>query len=135
MDTNIGNYLVQTFLASTSIKAKLDTFVIGSTTHYAIFHRKSIPVAYQSLTKLLQIYRTSVLTPHDFNAPLYTVNCRQPTEYDADTLAEIVYNEINRYFGTYSGDRMYTQCSIGQSIPEDDNRWNTPVEVRIFSKR
>lgn len=134
MDINIGNYLVQS-LSTDEVKAKLDTFVIGANTYYAIFQGKSIPVAYQSLTKILQIYRTSMLTAHDINAPLYTVNCRQPTEYDADTLAEIVYNEINRYFGTYSGDRMYTKCTIGESIPEDDNRWNTPVEVRIFSKR
>lgn len=134
MDIEIGNALV-TILGTTEIKAMLDTFVVGSTTYYAIVQGKAIPVSFQTMNRILQVYRTSPLLPSDINIPLYTVNCRQATEANADTLAKLVYNEINRAYSTYSGDTVYTQCTIGESIYEEENHWNTPVEVRIFSKR
>ena len=134
MDIEIGNALI-TLLATTEIKAMLDTFMVGSTTYHAIVQGKAIPVQFQDMNRILQVYRTSMLTAHDINAPLYTVNCRQATEVNADTLAKLVYNEINRAYNTYSGDSVYTQCTISESIYESENHWNTPVEVRIFSKR
>jgi hypothetical protein len=132
MDLNIGNYLM-TALRTTEIEAMLDT--IPGTSYKAIIQGKSIPTTLQDLSNIIQVYRVSVITPADINTPLYTINCRQSTEANANTLAGLVYNVLNRSFGSYSGDTVYAQTTIGQSIFEAENYWNVPVDIRLFSKR
>ena len=122
------SYLV-TALRTGPIVAMLDK--IGS--YGAIVVGQAIPEDLQSLRKLLQIYRVSPITPNDVQTLTYTVNCRQPNEHDADILASLVYEEINRAIAKYAGRKVYSQCTIHRSIFEGENLWNTPVDVRIYN--
>lgn len=131
MDLSISTYLVA-LLQDSSILAMLD---VSSGTTKAIVVGHAIPATHQKLSKLIQLYRLSTISPHDINTVSYTINCRQPTEALCDSLATLVYTVINRKMSTYLGDGMYTQCSVGACIYEEENHYNTPVEIRVFSKR
>jgi hypothetical protein len=132
MDITLGNYLM-TVLRTTEIEAMLDT--IPNTTYKAIIQGRSIPTSLQDLSNLIQVYRVSSILPDDINEPVYTVNCRQSTESNAETLAGLVYNELNRSLGTYSGDTVYARVTIAPSIFEEENYWNVPVDIRLLSRR
>ena len=58
MDLRYGSNVLMTILSvDASLKAKLDTFTVGATTHPAIFVASVLPENRQDLTKYLQIYR------------------------------------------------------------------------------
>ena len=130
MDLSLSTHLI-TMLKTSPILAMLDA--VGS--NYAIVTGREIPSTMQSLSRILQIYRVSPIGAEDVSVQTYTINCRQANEVNADTLAGLVYNEVNRTIKTYVGAGIYTQCTIGACIREEENHWNTPVDVRIFSRR
>ena len=83
---------------------------------------------YQSLT-LIQIYRLSTIGAQDINPVTYTVNCRSSTDLKADKLAQAVYDSINRKL---SDDKM-AKCNVYKCIYEDDNHYNTPIDVVMYN--
>ena len=83
---------------------------------------------YQSLT-LIQIYRLSTIGAQDINPVTYTVNCRSSTDLKADELAQAVYDSINRKL---SDDKM-AKCTVYKCIYEDDNHYNTPIDVTMYN--
>lgn len=133
MDLNLSTHLL-TMLQTTAIKAMLD-YIPNQTTYKAFVVGKVVPASWQELNKMIQIYRVSTIGASDLNTVTYTINCRQATEANSDILAGLVYNEINRTIKEYVGENVYTQCSIGTSIFEEENYWNVPVDVKIYSKR
>ena len=115
--------LYQWIRADTSITDLIDT--IG--TSPAIITSNKISEAYQDL-KLIQIYRTSRISPIQVQPISYTVNCRSSTEYEADNLAQAVYNVINRKLEN----GKLAKCTVQPNIFEEENHYNTPIEVVIF---
>ena len=135
MDLRYGsNVLMTIFSADTALKAKLDTFAVGATTYPAIFVASVLPENRQDLTKYLQIYRVSQVGPQDYNEVTYTVNVRQPTEYECDVVAKMVYDLTNRKFTDYSGVSIYLRSSVARAIMDSENNWLVPVDIRISSK-
>ena len=120
-------------LGTSAISAMLD--YIPSTTNRAVVVGQEIPSTLQSLSRILQIYRVSPIGPEDVSMQVYNINCRQATESNADTLAGLVYTAVNRTIKSYVGKNVYTLCNIARCIREEENHWNTPVEVRIYSER
>lgn len=135
MDLRYGSTVLMTILsADTALKAKLDTFLDGTTTRPAIFVTSELSEAHQDLTKYLQIYRVSQVGSGDFNQMLYTVDVRQPTEYECDVVAKMVYDLTNRKFTDYSGVSVYLRSSVARAIMDAENNWFVPVDIRISSK-
>lgn len=135
MDLRYGSNVLMTILsADTALKAKLETFVVGATTYPAIFVASVLPENRQDLTKYLQIYRVSQVGAGDFNEVVYTVNIRQPTEYECDVVAKMVYDLTNRKFTDYSGVSVYLRSSVASAIMDAENNWFVPVDIRISSK-
>ena len=130
MDINLVPHIVG-MLKTSSILAMLDS--VGS--NKAIISGREVPSTYQDLSKMLQVYRTSPIGAHDISIQAYTINCRQSNETNADSLASLVYNEVNRTIKAYLGAEIYTQCTIGACIREEENSWNTPIDVRVFHRR
>jgi hypothetical protein len=117
-------YIMQQ-IRTTQIEGMLDT--IPSTTHKAIFVGSILPEAYQSLNKFILIYRVTPRTADDIQVITYRVNCRQILESDAEKLAALVYDRLNRVFG----DKVYSKCMIQPPIPEGENLFNVVVDVEI----
>jgi hypothetical protein len=135
MDLRYGSNVLMTILsADTALKAKLDTFTVGTTEYPAIFVASVLPENRQGLTKYLQIYRVSQVGAGDFNEVTYTVNVRQPTEYECDVVAKMVYDLTNRKFTDYSGVSIYLRSSVARAIMDAENNWFVPVDIRISSK-
>ena len=135
MDLRYGsNVLMTIFAADAALKAKLDTFVVGATTYPAIFVASVLPESRQGLTKYLQIYRVSQVGPQDYNEVTYTVNIRQPTEYECDVVAKMVYDLTNRKFTDYSGVSIYLRSSVARAIMDTESNWFVPIDIRISSK-
>ncbi len=129
MDRLADKKILLSLLNVDAITDYLDTFQAGSSYYPAIFAKSVIPTEYQEL-KCLQIYRVSVYATQELQPITYTINCRDNTESGSEELAEIVYNEINRKItSTYS-----IQCRVAQCIYEDDNHYNTPIDVTINNK-
>lgn len=132
MNQTFGYSVLVDILQNTSgVTSKLDTFVVGTVTYYAIFSGRMIPANYQDLNKTLQIYRTSPVDSGDYNEITYTINCRQTNEKDAEALAKLVYDATNRVFDDYSGSVVYLRSRINSAILEEENCVNCPVDVRI----
>ena len=135
MDLRYGSTVLMTILsADAPLKAKLDTFTVGATTHPAIFVAGVLPENRQDLTKYIQIYRVSTVGASDINEVTYTVNVRQPTEYECDVVAKMVYDLTNRIFTDYSGVSVYLRSSVARAIMDAENNWFVPVDIRISSK-
>jgi len=135
MDLRYGSTVLMTILsANAPLKAKLDTFVVGATTYPAIFVAGVLPENRQDLTKYLQIYRVSTIGAGDYNEVVYTVNVRQPTEYECDVVAKMVYDLTNRKLTDYSGVSAYLRSSVARAIMDAENNWLVPVDIRISSK-
>ena len=135
MDLRYGSTVLMTILsADTALKAKLDTFTVGTTSYPAIFVAGVLPENRQDLTKYLQIYRVSQVGAGDYNEVVYTVNVRQPTEYECDVVAKMVYDLTNRIFTDYSGVSVYLRSSVARAIMDAENNWFVPVDIRISSK-
>jgi hypothetical protein len=135
MDLRYGsNVLMKIFSADAALKAKLDTFAVGTTEYPAIFVASVLPENRQDLTKYLQIYRVSQVGSGDFNEVTYTVNIRQPTENECDVVAKMVYDLTNRKFTDYSGASIYLRSSVARAIMDAENNWFVPVDIRISSK-
>ena len=117
-------YIMQQ-IKTTQIEQMLDT--IPSTSFKAIFVGSILPEAYQSLNKFILIYRVTPRTADDIQVITYRVNCRQPLESDAEKLADLVYDRLNRVFG----DKVYSKCMIQPPIPEGENIFNVVVDVEI----
>lgn len=115
--------LYQWIRADTSITDLIDTIGTGP----AIIMSNMIAEAYQDLS-LIQIYRTSLISPIQVQPVSYTVNCRSSTEYKADNIAEAVYNVINRK----SESLKLAKCTVQPCIFEEENHYNTPIEVVIL---
>lgn len=122
------------FSANAPLKAKLDTFTVGTTEYPAIFVASVLPENRQDLTKYLQIYRVSQVGAGDFNEIVYTVNVRQPTEYECDVVAKMVYDLTNRIFTDYSGVSVYLRSSVARAIMDAESNWFVPIDIRISSK-
>ena len=135
MDLRYGSTVLMTiFSANAPLKAKLDTFTVGTTEYPAIFVTSVLPENRQDLTKYLQIYRVSQIGAGDYNEVVYTVNVRQPTEYECDVVAKMVYDLTNRIFTDYSGVSAYLRSSVARAIMDAENNWFVPVDIRISSK-
>ena len=135
MDLRYGSdVLVSILSANAPLKAKLNTFTVGATTHPAIFVAGVLPENRQDLTKYLQIYRVSTVGAGDINEVTYTVNVRQPTEYECDVVAKMVYDLTNRTFTDYSGVSVYLRSSVARAIMDAENNWFVPIDIRISSK-
>ena len=134
MDLRYGSNILMTILsANAPLKAKLDTFTVGTTEYPAIFVASVLPESRQDLTKYLQIYRVSQVGAGDFNEVVYTVNVRQPTEYECDVVAKMVYDLTNRIFTDYSGVSVYLRSSVAPAIMDAENNWFVPIDIRISS--
>lgn len=134
MDLRYGSTVLMTILsANAPLKAKLDTFVVGATTYPAIFVAGVLPENRQDLTKYLQIYRVSTIGAGDYNEVVYTVNVRQPTEYECDVVAKMVYDLTNRKLTDYSGVSAYLRSSVARAIMDSENNWLVPIDIRISS--
>ena len=135
MDLRYGSNVLMTILsANAPLKAKLDTFTVDTTEYPAIFVASVLPENRQDLTKYLQIYRVSQLGAGDYNEVTYTVNARQPTEYECDVVAKMVYDLTNRKFTDYSGVSVYLRSSVARAIMDAENNWFVPIDIRISSK-
>jgi len=135
MDLRYGSTVLMTiFSANAPLKAKLDTFTVGTTEYPAIFVTSVLPENRQDLTKYLQIYRVSQIGAGDYNEVVYTVNVRQPTEYECDVVAKMVYDLTNRIFTDYSGVSVYLRSSVARAIMDAESNWFVPVDIRISSK-
>ena len=135
MDLRYGsNVLMAILSADSALKAKLDTFTVGTTEYPAIFVASVLPENRQGLTKYLQIYRVSQVGAGDYNEVTYTVNVRQPTEYECDVVAKMVYDLTNRKITDYSGVSTYLRSSVARAIMDAENNWLVPVDIRISSK-
>lgn len=134
MDNTLSNSIMSILTATTAITSKLDTFVIGSTTYYAIFKGRMIPAMYQELNRTLQIYRVSIISPHDINEVLYSISCRSTSESASEDLAKAVYEATNRVMTEHDGLPVYFRTSVLQAIMETENLWNTPVEIRVTNR-
>lgn len=135
MDLRYGSNVLMTILsANAPLKAKLDSFTVGSTTYPAIFVAGVLPENRQDLTKYLQIYRVSTVGASDINEVTYTINVRQPTEYECDVVAKMVYDLTNRKFTDYSGVSVYLRSSVARAIMDAENNWFVPIDIRISSK-
>ena len=135
MDLRYGSNVLMTILsADTALKAKLDTFLVGTTSYPAIFVASVLPENRQDLTRYLQIYRVSQVGPQDYNEVTYTINVRQPTEYECDVVAKMVYDLTNRKFTDYSGVSVYLRSGVARAIMDAENNWVVPVDIRISSK-
>ncbi len=120
-----------TLISTNPIKAMLDTYTVGSSTHYAIFSGQQIPEPYQDLNNTILIYRVSPQGSGDIRPLNYTINCRRQTEFDSIALAELVYAALNRSFQTITDGNLYLQAVIQPTIYEEMNCWNTPVEINV----
>ncbi len=135
MDLRYGSTVLMTiFSANAPLKAKLDTFTVGTTEYPAIFVASVLPENRQDLTKYLQIYRVSPIGAGDYNEVTYTVNVRQPTEYECDVVAKMVYDLTNRKFTDYNGVSVYLRSSVARAIIDAENNWFVPVDIRISSR-
>ena len=134
MDLRYGSTVLMTILSADSpLKAKLDTFTVGMTEYPAIFVTSVLPENRQDLTRYLQIYRVSQIGAWDYNEVTYTVNVRQPTEYECDVVAKMVYDLTNRIFTDYSGVSVYLRSSVARAIMDAENNWFVPIDIRISS--
>jgi hypothetical protein len=115
-------------LRTPQIEQMLDT--IPNTTHKAIFNDDLLPESYQSLSKFILVYRVSPKTPDDIQTVTYRVSCRQTLKSDAEALADLVYEQLNRTFGN-NGKPIYSQCRIQQAIPEEENLYHVPVDIEV----
>ena len=135
MDLRYGSTVLMTILsADAPLKSKLDTFTVGTTEDPAIFVTSVLPENRQDLAKYLQIYRVSQIGAGDYNEVTYTVNVRQPTEYECDVVAKMIYDLTNRKFTDYSGVSIYLRSSVARAIMDAENNWFVPVDIRISSK-
>ena len=135
MDLRYGSTVLMSILsANAPLKAKLDTFTVGTTEYPAIFVTSVLPENRQDLTKYLQIYRVSQVGAGDYNEVVYTVNVKQPKEYECDVVAKMVYDLTNRKFTDYSGVSVYLRSSVARAIMDAENNWFVPVDIRISSK-
>ena len=134
MDRLLHTPIVTALLASSTVKAMLDTYTIGSTTYYPVIYGRSIPAEFQDMNRLIQIYRVTSIGASQLNEVTYTVNCRQATEPLSEQLAEIVYGVLNRIFATYDSTTTYMRCNVGSSIMETETDWNCPVDVQISTE-
>jgi hypothetical protein len=119
-----GTQLYLWLKADDDITGLLDT--IGS--YPAIIMTKMVNEEYQDLT-MLQVYRMSTIEAVDINPVTYTINCRASTEVKADTIAQAVYNSINRKI---ADDKM-AKCMAYPCIYEDVNHYNTPIDVVMYN--
>ena len=56
------------------------------------------------------------------NEVVYTVNVRQPTEYECDVVAKkMVYDLTNRKFTDYSGVSVYLRVALARAIMDAEN--------------
>jgi len=114
-------------ISTDGIQAMLDK--IG--TSYAIIGGNRLPEQYQSLNRTILVYRVSPQGAGDIRPLYYTAACRQATEYNSQLLAELVYTALNRNFYAVTGGDCYMQAVIQPAIYEDENCWQTPVEVYV----
>lgn len=108
-----------------AIRGMLDTFTLSSVEHHAIFAGRMIPEKYQDLNQTILVYSTSPIGSGDIRPINFTASCRAETEYRVQSLAELVYDALNRTFGTGT----YYQAVIQPPIRETDNCWHIPVEI------
>ncbi len=118
-----GTQLYLWITAETSITDLIDT-INGNP---AVIVSKMIHEDYQDL-KLIQIYRTSLVSPIQVQPIRYTVNCRSSTEYNSDIIAQAVYDVLNRKLEN----GKLAKCIVQPCIFEETNHYNTPVEVVVF---
>lgn len=104
---------------------------IPGTTSGAIIAGQVVPESLQQLNRFIQIYRVTPITAEDVQHITYRVNCRQRTEAKADALAKKVYDVLNRTFGVSGSQPVFSRCNILQTIVEEENLFNTVVEVEI----
>ena len=68
----------------------------------------------------------------EYQKYIYSVNCRAKTDGESRTIAQAVFNQVNRAdFTDY-----HTNCSVLVTIPprDDTDVFNTPVSVTIKTR-
>lgn len=93
-----------------------------------IFESRTIDPAYAEKSCMINFYYVS----GDFSGSsyvLYSLQCRANDERKSRLIADSVKTALNRVFA----DGVYFRTEVLQSIPEELNSWNTPVEVKMFS--
>lgn len=108
-----------------SIRSMLDTFTLSSVEHHAIFAGRMIPEKHQDLSQTIMVYSTSPIGSGDIRPINFTASCRGDTEFRVQALAQLVYDALNRIFGTGT----YFQAVIQPPIRETANCWHVPVEI------
>jgi hypothetical protein len=93
-----------------------------------LFEGRKIDPAYAEKQNMINFYYVAGDTPGSVYE-LYSIQCRANDEAKSRLIAHSVKVAINRAFA----DGVYYRTDILQSIPEEQNAWNTPVEVKIFS--
>jgi hypothetical protein len=116
-------------IRTTQIEQMLDT--IPNTSYKAIFSDDLLPEVYQNLNKFILVYRVGPITPSDIQKIVYRVSCRQILKSDAEKLARLVYEVLNRTLAN-EGKPIYSKCTIHRAIP-DENIYHVPVDVEIYN--
>ena len=93
-----------------------------------LFESRKIDPVYAEKSDMINCYYVSGNFPGS-TFELYSIQCRSNSEQKSILIANAVKSAINRIFS----DGAYFRTDILQSVQEDQNSWNTPVEVKIFS--
>ncbi len=113
----------------TNLLEKEYRIVDGKRTLYPLlFETQQIDPAYESKSDMINYYYVSG-DASGATFVVYSLQCRANDESKSMRIAQSVKTALNRVFS----DGVYFRTEILQSIPEAQNAWNTPVEVKLFS--
>ena len=125
---NAGTAKIYTALNKTSITNLLDSYLTGK----ALFAEALMPEAFTG-SKSINFYMIASFNGGlEYKEYTYSISCRAATQGEAQTIAEAVFDEINR---TSFGDH-YMVCRVNPVIPPRDERdnYNVPVEVTLKTR-
>ena len=125
---NAATAKIYTALNKTSITNLLDSYLSGK----ALFAEALMPESFTGNKSINFYMATSFNGGLEYREYTYSVSCRAQTQGEAQTIAEAVFDEINR---TSYGD-YYIVCRVNPVIPPRDERdnYNVPVEITLKTR-
>jgi len=118
-----------TALNVSAITSLLDEYTAGVP---ALFADTVIPEDCTAM-KTINFYQVGMIDlALNYIQATYSVNCRAPTQTEAETIAAAVVGSVNRTSYT----EFFTNCQLGAPIPPADatDVYNIPIEI-TFKKR
>lgn len=121
---------LQTLLNVPSITSQLGTFTVGSNTYPMLMNGHVMPESWGNQASTINYYLSGNMDGAiEWGDYTYYINCRAATESVSSSLANSVFNQLNRL----SRPGVGAVCSIMPTmIPSDEtDNYNTIVQVQL----